>query len=67
MNYYEKCKEIVANMQAERIDGMWVDISSANIYCQVFENIKPKNQELLEGMAIDKAMRIVWDIASTNN
>jgi predicted aconitase len=67
MNYYEKCKEIVANMQAERIDGMWVDISSANIYCQVYENIKPTNQELLEGMAIDKAMRIVWDIASTNN
>jgi hypothetical protein len=67
MTRYEKCKQIVANGQAERIDGMLIDISSANVYCQVYEGLKPENKELLEGFDTVKAFRVVWDISVTNN
>lgn len=63
MTRIEKMKQIVANHQAERMDGMLVDVSSANVYVTIYEALNEKNQKSLDSLDLYKAMQLVWDLS----
>lgn len=63
MNRLEKMKQIVANHQAERMDGMLIDVSSANVYVTIYEALNEKNQKNLESLELFTAMKMVWDLS----
>ena len=63
MTRLEQMKEIVANHQAVKIDGMWVDVSSAHVYVTVYNALNETNQARLGATDLYKAMQIVWDLS----
>lgn len=64
MTRLEQMKQIVANHQAEQIDGMWVDVSSANVYVTIYEGFKnDENRARLDKLDLYGAMKIVWDLS----
>jgi hypothetical protein len=66
MTRIEILKQIVANHQAEQLDGMWVDVSSAHVYVTIYEALNETNQARLNATDLYKAMRIVWDLSVRN-
>jgi hypothetical protein len=63
MTRLERMKQIVANGQSEKVDGMWVDISSANVYVTIYEALNETNQGKLDKMGLYNAMRMCWDLS----
>jgi hypothetical protein len=63
MNYYEIAKRIVENCQAEQVDGMWFDMSSANIYIQIMDALNEENKAKLSSLPLVKQLQICWDLS----
>lgn len=63
MTRLEQMEQIVANGQAEKIDGMWVDISSANVYVTIYNALNEQNKARLDKLDLYAAMKIIWDLS----
>lgn len=62
MTLYEKCKKIVTNKQYEEIDGYLIDMTSANLYCKVWEGLSNPNREKLETLNTASAIMMCWKL-----
>ena len=49
---------------ASKVDGMLLDHFSASALVQIYDALSPENQAKLEAMPLDRAMDIVWKLAS---
>lgn len=59
---YNRLKKIVKDFQAEKIDGVLVDVQSANVMVKVRDALKTKkNQERFETAPIEKVAKICWN------
>lgn len=59
----QKCRDIVAEHQAEDIDGVLMDAFTASAVVQVYDALNDENKTKLEGAMekdIVKATQIVW-------
>lgn len=63
MTRLEQMEQIVANHQAEKIDGMWVDVSSANVYVTIYNALNEQNKARLDKLNLYQAMQIIWDLS----
>lgn len=61
----EKCREIVAEHQAESIDGVLMDAFTASAVVQVYDALNDENKARIEkvmGEDIVAATNIVWKV-----
>lgn len=59
----EKCREIAAEHQAERIDGVLMDSFTASAVVQVYDALNDENKAKLESLMerdIVGATKVVW-------
>ena len=54
----------VLDSGATKVDGMLLDHFSASALVQIYDALSPENQAKLEAMSLDRAMDIVWKLAS---
>ena len=59
-SHIEIINRIVTNHQAEKIDDILVDATSANAYKTVYDNLSEANQKNLLSQPIAKAISICW-------
>jgi len=55
-------KRIVKNRQAEKIDGVLVDMQTANLIVQVHGALNPKTKKRMEKLPIKKMANVVWKL-----
>ena len=61
----EKLTDIVENSQAEKIDGILVDVQSASLVLRCYNMTGSKKvQEAIKTGPIDKVVRICWKAAA---
>ena len=55
-------KRIVKNKQAEKIDGVLVDMQTANLILKVWDAINTSNRKKFEKLPIKKMVNVVWKL-----
>lgn len=60
-----KLREIVKEKQYKRISGSIVDMNTANIILQFYDNLTPENKKSYAKKSIQEMSRIAWSKAKT--
>lgn len=55
-------REIVKQKQAEEYLGVLVDMQTANLIVQVWENLNEKNRKKFGSLSIEKMGRLAWEL-----
>ena len=55
-------KRIVKNKQAEKIDGVLVDMQTANLILKVWDAINTSNRKKFEKLPIKKMVDVAWKL-----
>ena len=56
-------KRIVKNSQSEKVQGVLIDMQTANLILQVHKAVNPKNKKNMERMPMRKLASVVWKLA----
>ena len=56
-------KRIVKNRQSEKVDGVLLDMLTANLIVQVYDAVSPKNKRGMMKLPIKKMADVVWKLA----
>lgn len=64
MEKINQLKQIVKSHSFQEIEGMIVDVQTANIILQVYEAINEKNKEKFINQSIDKMAHIAWQLVN---
>lgn len=62
MSLITQCEGIVQACQARKVDGVLVDMQTANVIATVGAALSPVNRAKLDAMPVDKAARICWKL-----
>lgn len=57
-------EQVVKDFQAKKINGVFVDVQSANAMVQVFNQFNEANKIKVQSIPIEKFARFVWDVVS---
>lgn len=60
MKTIEAAKRVVANSQAEEIDGVLLDLFTASAISQVYDALSERNQARYAAMGVEKAAAIAF-------
>ena len=60
----EAAARVVETGQAEEIDGVLLDIQTANVITQVYEALGPANKILFSQMKPETAGKVAWKLAT---
>jgi hypothetical protein len=58
----EEVKQIVDDFQAKKINGVIVDVQSANRIVQFFDVFDEANKKFAQSQSIDKFVKFIWDV-----
>ena len=61
-NYISACRNIVENHQCLVINDVLVDVQSANLAIEVYDNLNQKNQERTLAIPIERFIKFAWGI-----
>ena len=64
METIKACREIVASCSYQKIDGVTVDLFSASTIVQVFDALKPANQEKMAALPVSKMAALAFKLVS---
>lgn len=59
----DKLRKVVADRQANRVDGVFVDMFSASVIVQVYDLLNPENQAKLMALPLKKAATVCFKLA----
>lgn len=59
---YDTLKEIVSGHSFLKVDGVDVDVQTANMLCSVLKNLKEENQKTFLAMPISKMATVGWKL-----
>ena len=62
MSIINKIKRIAKTSQAEKIDGVLVDMQTANLIVQVYSSVNSKTKKRMEKLPIIKITNVIWKI-----
>ncbi len=62
MSRLEKFRGIVDNHQYAKIDGVMIDVTSANAVLTVYNAISPRLREIFTNHPADKMVKLAWKI-----
>lgn len=63
-NPVEAARRVKANSQYEKVDGVLLDLTTANAIVAVADALSPDSRSKLESMDIERAARICWKLVS---
>jgi hypothetical protein len=60
--WIEKVREIVETRQYKYVNGVGVDLMTANVLVTVYDNLGRECQEKFQKMDIERAVKIAWNL-----
>lgn len=60
----DKIRFVVEHRQANRVNGLYIDMTTANVIIQVYNALNPTNQALFATFSVRKMTTIAWKLAS---
>jgi len=58
----ETFRQIVREKQYQEIDGVTIDMQTANLVCNVYDKLNEKNREKLMNLPFHVIGRLCWDL-----
>lgn len=60
----DDARAVVSEMQYREIDGMILDLQTANLLTQVYDRLSPDNQAKFTSMSLDQASDVAWKMVT---
>lgn len=61
----DKLRKVVSDRQANRVDGVYVDMFSASVIVQIYDLLNAENQAKLMALPLKKAATVCFKLAGT--
>lgn len=55
-------RRIVANKQYKEVDGVLLDLTTANLMVQVYDALSKKAQDKFDTLSVERAASICWKL-----